>query len=396
VFTVIVGGVGVTLWQNADALRTAAGLSARVTVLAGVVQQAPARYVLWPFNALAAPVFASTLSAWAAAMPATLLVLLVHIWWVMHTDTAFEEAALAATAERARKLAALQSRRTLGGGQSAPSAKPRAARAPGGASRRFALAPTGRPEVAIVWKNLVCLRRTTQLKQFLTPLLLAVVGGIAIGSQTGGVMGAVMVGFLVLAGVLVLMGPLMLRGDLRQDLQHLAELKMLPFSGMKIVAAEVLSVSIPLASLQVVALGLAAGMAQVNHVNWGPPAMRVAIVIGAVPALFAFNVTSVTVQNGSPILFPGWSRLGTVVPGGVEMMGQMILIMGFYILLLAALLVVPAATGFVAIASLQLTGPTAVAGAMLAGSAVLAFELQGVMQLLGAAFEKLEPNSVGG
>lgn len=396
VFAVIVVGVGVSLWRNLDALRGAADMSARMAVLVGVVTQAPARYVLWPFNALVGPVFATSLSAWAAALPPMLLVLLVHIWWVMHTDTAFEEAALAATADRARKLAALQSRRTVGGGTGSPTAKPRRAGKVAVGSGRFALAPTGRPEVAIVWKNLVCLRRTTQLKQFLSPLLLAVVGGIAIGSQTGSLLGAVMMGFLVLAGVLVLMGPLMLRGDLRQDLQHLSELKMLPFSGMRIVAAEVLSVSIPLATLQVLALAAAAGLAQATHVNWGPPAMRIAIVVGAVPALFAFNVTSVTVQNGSPILFPGWSRLGTVVPGGVEMMGQMILVMGFYLLLLTALLVVPVATGFVAIASLKLTGAPAVAAAMLAGSAVLAFELQGVLQLLGAAFEKLEPNSVGG
>jgi hypothetical protein len=369
-------------------------MSARMSVLIGVVAQAPARYVLWPFNALVAPVFATSVAAWAAALPAMLAVLLVHIWWVMHTDSAFEEAALAATAERARRLAALQNKRALGGRKGASTAKPRAARAAAGSW--FALAPTGRPEVAIVWKNLVCLRRTTQMKQFLTPLLLAVVGGVAIGGPTGGVLGAATASCVVLAAVLVLLGPLMLRGDLRQDLEHLSVLKMLPFSGMRIVAAEVLSVSIPLATLQFVALAAAGILAQLNQVNWGPPAMRVAIVIGALPALIAFNVTTVTVQNGSPILFPGWSRLGTVVPGGVEMMGQMILVMGFYVLLLAVMLVVPTATGFVAIASLHLTGPTAVAGAMLAGSAVLAFELQGVMQLLGAAFEKLEPNSVGG
>ena len=397
VFAIILVGVGVNVWRSADAVRAAADMGSRMHILSAAVAQAPARYVLWPFNALLAPVFATTIGAWAATLPALALVLLVHVWWVMHTDTAFEEAALAATAERAKRLEALRSRRSSIAGTGAPSTPLRAPVA-GGVKRgaMFALAPTGRAEVAIVWKNLVCLRRTTQLKQLLTPVLLAVVGGTVIGGKIGSVWGSIAVAFLMLAGVFLLMGPLMLRGDLRQDLQHLAELKMLPFSGMNIVAAEVLSVSIPLALMQALSLAIAAGVAHAGNINWGPPAMRVAVIIGAVPVLLVFNAASVTVQNGAPILFPGWSRLGSVVPGGVEMMGQMILVTGFYFLLLAVLLVVPAAMAFVVVATLKVSGPFAIATGMWAGSVGLAFELQGVLQLLGAAFEKIEPSSVSG
>jgi hypothetical protein len=112
--------------------------------------------------------------------------------------------------------------------------------------------------------------------------------------------------------------------------------------------------------------------------------------------LLAFNACTVTIQNGAPILFPGWARLGTVVPGGVEMMGQLILMMGFYIVLLALLLLLPVGAGIVVVSMGHLTGPLGVAGTMVACSAALAFELQGVMQWLGRAFDRLEPSSVSG
>ncbi|HUX34736.1 MAG TPA: putative ABC exporter domain-containing protein [Gemmatimonadaceae bacterium] len=394
VFTLIVAGVAVSLARSMAPLRGADGFTARVAVITDALSHGPAHYVLWPFAAVLAPVFATSTLTWLAALPAALLVLLVHVWWVLHTDTAFEEAALAATAARARRLDAMRGRGIggMGGARNAAAPrKPAAARAGTG----IPLAPTGHPAVAIVWKNVACLRRTAQQQQLLAPILLAAVIGFVSGAKLGPTAGLA-VALLAFAMVMVFMGPMMLRGDLRQDLQHLAELKTLPFSGATVVAAEVLSVSIPLAVVQAVALGAAAVVAQVGGLSWAPPAMRIAILVGALPVLLAFNACSVTIQNGMPILFPGWARLGTAVPGGVEMMGQMILILGFYLVLLALLLLVPAAMAFVAIGTLKLTGPLAVVGTMVAGSAALAFELQGVMQLLGRVFERLEPSSVSG
>ncbi|MDE3127213.1 MAG: hypothetical protein KGL38_04355, partial [Gemmatimonadota bacterium] len=302
------------------------------------------------------------------------------------------------TAERARRLQALRGRRSgfAGAGRAKPTRAATVRATRGGATRWAAVVPAAWPGSAVVWKNLVCLRRTTQLRQFLSPVALALVGGLVIGAQTGGVKGGLMASALILAGMLLLLGPMMLRGDLRQDLQHLAALKTLPFRGATLVAAEVLSVSIPLALVQAAVLAAAGALAQASHVAWGGPELRTAIALGALPALLAFNAASVTIQNGAPILFPGWSRLGAVVPGGVEMMGQMVVVVGFYGLLLAVLLALPAAGAVAAVAALHLGGATAVLVAMLVGSAALAFELQGVLQLLGRAFERLEPGAVSG
>ncbi len=396
VFVAILVGVGVNVLPAIAPLRRAANLDAAVSLLGATLAAAPARYVLWPFTALLGPVFATSVAAWFAAVPGVLVVLAAHVWWVMRTDTAFEEAALAATAARAQRLEALRSRRRPGGAASA--AKRRRAHQGTGAMRNpglFALAPVGRPAVAIVWKNLACLRRTTQQRQLITPMLLAVIAGAASGSKLGAY-GAVVTAGLVFAFAMLLLGPMMLRGDLRQDLLHLSELKTLPLRGTTIVAAEVLSVSIPLAVIQAVGLVIAAVAAQTGGFYWGSPVMRAAFVLGLVPLLLAFNAASVTVQNGAPILFPGWARLGTTVPGGVEMMGQMILLTGFYILLLALLLVLPGGAAFVVLATLHLTGPAAVLFTMVGASAALAFELRGVLHWLGRAFERMEPSSVSG
>lgn len=395
VFVAAIAAVAFNVVASAGALQAAEGARATAAVLTSALARQPASLVLWPITAILAPAPASAASAgeWLRVLPGALLVLVAHLVWVMRTDTAFEEAALAATNERARRVQALRSRGAFG--SAAPGAAARS-RAPAAGTRGLPLAPTGWPAVAIVWKNIACLRRTMQFRQFVSPVLLAAVVGALIGPKLGGLAAGLALGALILAATLLLLGPMMLRGDLRQDLLHLAELKTLPLRGATIVAAEVLSVSIPLAIVQALALAAAAGAAQVAHLEWAPPAMRLALGVGALPGLLAFNAASVTIQNGIPILFPGWARLGTVVAGGVEMMGQMMLLMGFYLILLAALLLVPAAIGLASAYELGATGATGILVALLAGSGALAFELQGVMQLLGRAFERIEPASASG
>ncbi|OYV68014.1 MAG: hypothetical protein B7Z72_08830, partial [Gemmatimonadetes bacterium 21-71-4] len=250
VFVAATAAVTFNLVASAGAWRAADGGRATVDVLASALARQPASLVLWPINAILAPASAASVAEWLHVLPGALLVLLVHVVWVMRTDTAFEEAALTATSERARRLQALRGRGAPG------TATPSASVRPGAAATRirgFPLAPTGRPAVAIVWKNVTCLRRTTQFRQFVSPVVLAAVVGTVAGPKLGGVAAGLALGALILAAALLLLGPMMLRGDLRQDLLHVAELKTLPFRGSTIVAAEVLSVSIPLAVVQALA-----------------------------------------------------------------------------------------------------------------------------------------------
>src|SRR5262249_36197291 len=113
--------------------------------------------VLWPLRVLVALPLATSPAAFVHALPPVLALLALHYVWVIGTDTAFEES-VAARAEK------------LGGRRFAPriiSAK--AAPAP------FTLSPIGRPETAILWKNLILMGRYVSLRVLLRIAILVVV-----------------------------------------------------------------------------------------------------------------------------------------------------------------------------------------------------------------------------
>jgi len=104
-----------------------------------------------------------------------------------------------------------------------------------------------------VWKNLLCLRRTFQLRVFIAPIILSVTWGWAMGAGKGVVAG-IAIGCASFAGVLTFFGPMLVRNDLRQDMQNLIALKTLPLSGRNVVMAEVLSSALPVAVAQYLVL----------------------------------------------------------------------------------------------------------------------------------------------
>jgi hypothetical protein len=382
VLVVMIIGVlatGIDGWERVVGMYRDRGFMESVGAARRLIEAAPARYVLWPAHALVAPVFATTAREWAAAIPAALLVLMLHAWWVVSTDAAFEEAAIAASQERVRRLEAWRSRR-----YSAPR--------PEEISRSGLVMPSsGHPAVAIVWKNLLCLRRTFQLRVFIAPIILSVTWGWAFGAGRGYVAG-IATGCASFAGVLTFFGPMLVRNDLRQDMQNLIALKTLPLSGRSVVMAEVLSSALPVAVAQYVVLLIAGAFAMFMP---DPPSGRLVATVLAValPALLAFGTVMVAVQNGAPVLFPGWVRLGTVVGGGMENLGQGVMSMGI-ILILVLLLMIPAAlvAGFSVWFLAAFSQPLAAFSAILTGSVTLGVETFGIFAVLGRALERTEPS----
>jgi hypothetical protein len=366
-------------WERVIGMYRDKGFLESVGAARRLIEAAPARYVLWPVHALVAPVFATTAHEWAAEIPSALLVLMLHAWWVVSTDAAFEEAAIAASQERVRRLEAWRSRR-----YSAPR--------PEEISRTGMVMPSrGHPAVAIVWKNLLCLRRTFQLRVFIAPIILSVTWGWAFGAGRGYVAG-IAIGCASFAGVLTFFGPMLVRNDLRQDMQNLIALKTLPLSGRNVVMAEVLSSALPIAVAQYVVLIVGGAFALFMP---DPPSTNlvVTVLLVALPALLAFGTVMVAVQNGAPVLFPGWVRLGTVVGGGMENLGQGVMSMGI-ILILVLLLLIPAAlvAGFSIWFLAPFSQPLAAFSAILTGSVTLGVETFGIFSVLGRALEKTEPS----
>jgi hypothetical protein len=249
----------------------------------------------------------------------------------------------------------------------------------------------GHPAVAIVWKNILCLRRTMQLRIFIAPLIMAVTWGWAFGSEHG-VRGAIAIGAVTLAALLTFFGPMLIRNDLRQDMQNLIALKVLPLTGRMIVMAEVMSSALPIAATQFVILLIAAFFARVMD-NPVPVPIIAGVLAAALPGLIAVATLMVSVQNGAPVLFPGWVRIGTVVGGGMENLGQGVMSMGI-MLILVALLLIPVA--LVVIVAYWLLNPFSAGLAMFAGiltgSITLAVESFGVFSVLGRALDRTEPS----
>ena len=390
----IVGGAVLVLVHalasNAEILRAALGVGLLVHALGDVLSAPAPAVVLAPFRLLLAPLYAQGAGEWARAMVPAAALMLLHLLWVLRLDTAFEEAALEESARRAARAERHRAKRL---GETAPSA--RAARL------RLPLAPTGAPAVAIVWKNVLAALRAVRRGTFaLVALLLlaAWVTGIASDAGAGGDTWPWLVGVVagIVACVLAAVGPLYARNDLRRDLAQIELLRTFPLGGGAVVAAEVAGAAAPLALTQV-ALAL---------VSWGalsvapaPPLDapdRLALLAAAVVVLPLVGTLGLVVQNGSALLFPAWVRLGPDRPGGIEALGQNVLTIGASLVMVSALLAVPAALAAALAGALWPSlGWRSLPPAALLLALLAALELWPVVRWLGRVYERTDPSSLG-
>lgn len=367
--------------QHRHELVPSFGAGAFFTALGRALASPPASWGLYPFHLVVAPTFTHSLPEWERAIGPALVVLALHAWWVLRTDAAFEDAAIEASAERARRVEAMKSRRTMG------VVKPRTA------TSTIALASVGHPAIGIFWKNMLCLRRTAQLRLLIGPTTMAIIIGGAIAGDEGGVLGVVAAGALIFAAMLVVFGGRLIRNDLRQDMQHLPLLKTLPVAPGDLMVAEVASGALPMAALQLVLLLVA------YAASFGSPFVplkhetRLALLVAAPFAVLALNGALLTIQNGTAVLFPTWIRLGPAVNTGVEALGQNLLSSIANLFSLAIALIVPA---IVAVGTVALLGPPraiTLALLVIVASGVLAAETYFALRLLGRAFARAEPLS---
>ena len=350
----------------------------------------PAAYwALLPFRAVVAPLFTASVEAWLGAIGISTAIMLAHFLWVVRADSAFEDAAIEASAERAARAAAWR-----GGGRMARR-KPGAAAAV--ASRwRLPLAVTGEPAVAILWKNMYAVLRGDRFGRqlfFFAVIVLAIcVFAYVEPDRASGFLLGVLAAW---GSMLVLLGPLWLRNDLRGDLPRLELLRTYPVPATRLVAAEMASSALVLTVLEL-ALGLSVFIALLRSpdVTLSMPD-RVAVALAGALALPALNLLSAGLHNGAALLFPGWLALSGARRPGIEAMGQTYLTMIVSVLLLGVLLVFPVLVGAITGYALERTyGLWSLPPAVVAGSVVAAGELALILRWLGRQFERTEPSDV--
>jgi len=340
-----------------------------------------ARALLFLPRLVVAPSFAQTTAQWLSAAAASLLMLLVQFLWVIRSDVAFEEAAVRASAERARRLEVRRRR----AGRAATAQKPKA-------KRTIPLAPVGIPAGAIIWKNTLLLMRTGRIGSVIGLAIMAVVLPLPTIESRGIDGRFVAIACLMMVLLLIVLGSRVLQNDFRQDADHVTTLKTLPLTGAELVGAEIVSSALPIALLQLL-LVIVAFVVTAGDVTIGIPlGIRAAIVLLSPIVLIAVNATTVTIQNAAALLFPGWIRVTPIVGGGVEAMGQGILVTGILLLTFVVALL-PAAAVFAIVWWLLVRLPNGWIVSVLAAAAALLIESWWTVRALGRRFERLEPGA---
>jgi hypothetical protein len=376
-------------WPGLSSMRTFPEVIGELRRLAAAE---PARWVLWPFQVVVRLPLSLSPEAFRRALWPSLGLLILNYAWVMRSDSSFEESsATDAESHAARpkpvQTAALASRRRAG---------------------PFELAPAGRPESAIVWKNLILLGRYASAR---TLLRLAIAFGVlALAFSSAGSGGDLRATAAMLAtigaGLTILMGPQMVRNDLRQDLASFPLLKTWPVRGAAIVRGEVLSSSV---LLTIVAwfLIIAAAVLLPPHGrdSLGLPqtisAHRWAIVAAAFVCTAPLILVQLVLHNGLAILFPAWVSAGATRSRGVDALGQRLILMGAVTLGLTLALIPGLVVAWpLTLAMTAMFPESPLVAAVLPGlaalivSAVLSVECAIAAEFLGRALDRTDATAV--
>lgn len=320
---VVLGATVAADWSRLSIMPNAGAV---VAELRRISASGPVWLVLWPFRTMARVPFARTAAEYWSALPGALLVLVLNYVWVLRSDAAFEEA----SAEQAERRAQLRNApRVLRGTTATP----------------FVLAVEGRPETAILWKNLIMLGRYASLKILIPFVWIIAVFAVAAGrgaGRTGIGMLAAMI-CLVVAVITVLLGPQMMRNDLRQDLASLAVLKTWPIRGAVLLRGEVLAPTVVLSVIAWVCIAGCALLLDSGRATTGAMVNvllnRLSYTVAAMVLAPALILAQIVVQNGAAVMFPAWVSVGPSRPRGIDAMGQrLLMVAGMLILLIVSVL----------------------------------------------------------
>lgn len=371
-------------------VRAAGNLEFALQRLAAVPNETAPRVVLTPFRLLLAPALAGGPGAWLRAFALALAVLALHYLWIQRTDAAFEEGAARAGEQREVRVAALRA-----GGATrlrfSRLQRPRLLATP-----LLPLDLSQRPAFAIVWKNVLYSQRGIRLRALLVVGLLGVMLFLPTLVSAGAERALFRSGLLVLAsaGFVIVFGPLIVRNDLRMDLANVQTLLTYPLAGRDVVGACIASATLVITVMEIPLL--ATGVALIALAGRIPVLVALAAIVAAAVALPVITALSVAIQNAIALLYPGWARIGAAESGGMEAVGQNMLIMIATMLLLLIALLPPLLVAAAVGAPLTLLSPAvsvpAAAGAALATAAG---EVVVLTRWLGALYDRTDPVAAG-
>jgi ABC-2 type transport system permease protein len=336
---------------------------------------------------LIAPFLAADVRTFLVTLLPAFAVLAAHYFWVMRSEVGFEEASVAKAEKRAARLAAIREGRTAGGSELLKSQPP-----------PFRLAPTGRVEIAFLWKNLISAPR------FFRPRPVLITAAIIVGACTWlagrpdlqGLLVAVYGMASMTAAFTLLLGPQIARNDLRADLLNTDILKTYPLRGWQIVLGELLTPIAMLTALLWLELLAIALTFPTKGFGWLTPELQTAILVSLAVVAVPFCALQLLVPNAVTVLFPAWMQaVGNRSEHGLDVLGQRIIfIAGQAFIAVVALLPAALAAALLFFGSRWLLGaPLAAALAAAGVFAVLATEFWFGLRWLGGRFEAFDLSS---
>jgi len=330
--------------------------------------------VLWPFMAVARPLFSAWPQPYLAALAWAVLVLCAITAWVLKSDEAFQEAA-ADVAER-------RSHEPTKNGAASYTVR----------STGWTLDPVGRPEIAFAWKAAIQTLRmvdTRSLARVGAILVTLTVVAVSLGRANGL---ASILGAFSLVGTLfaILMAPQVLRIDMRQDLRHLELLKTWPVKASAVVRGQLLwpGALMTVGAWTMLAVAMCLSGTILTKVTFGwRMGGGTALAILAPSLVFS----QLTIHNAVALMFPAWVPLGNQRPRGLDAMGQrLIMLGGTWLLLILSAVPGALAGGIVWFALGQFIGPAALVPAAVVCTVIVGLEVLLATEALGPAYERLD------
>jgi hypothetical protein len=309
-------------------------------LLPGLLASSPLRWLVLPFGIVFGPYFAGDLGSFVLAIVPALGVLALLYYWVCSTEFRFEEGSIALAERRAAMRATMLSGEAPKTGIFKPKAHP----------GPFPLSPTGPPEIAFLWKNVLSMRssvlsrRTVVMALLVTLWMSFALGPVFAHRGTGASYAPFIVAFCcIAAGYTLLLGPQIARQDLRNDLPNADLLKTFPIDGWRLALGEILA---PAAVLSVVlwfliiicSFAINAG----ERVKWLTAGVRITAALCLAAAAPAVCMVQLIVPNLIMVLLPAWYQASRSRGAGIELMGQR-LILGIAQLLVTLVVAAPGA-----------------------------------------------------
>jgi hypothetical protein len=330
--------------------------------------------VVWPFMAVARPLFSAWPQPYLTDLAWSVVVMFAIAAWVLKSDEAFQEAAADVAERRSQEPTR----------HGAPSYTVR--------STGWTLAPIGRPETAFAWKaamqtlRLVDRRNVARMAAIVVSLTI-VAASLGRANELSSMLGAFSLGGTLFA---ILLAPQVLRVDMRQDLRHLELLKTWPVKAAAVVRGQLLwpGVLITAGAWAMLAVAMFLSGTILTKVSPGWRMGGGAALAILAPALI---FSQLTIHNAVALLFPAWVPLGHQRPRGLDAMGQRLIMLGGTWLLLV-LSVVPGALagGIVWFALGRFLGPAALVPSAVVCTVIVGLEVLLATEALGPAYERLD------